>query len=310
MPLKVKFLSDGRKLVGNLYLPEGRTPGERVAAVVAVGASSGTKEQTPAVYSQRLAELGYAALAFDHSTYGESEGTPRSDENPFAKSEDIKSAVTFLSSRAEVDPERIGALGVCGGGGFAPYTAVADRRIKAVATVSALPDLRSTLTDGFAGDWRELMHLAQSAREAHARGEDAQYIPFMPPGPQSQWVQNGREYYLTERNPDPNWQNQTLAWSFDKMIQYSALDTIHLLAPTPLLLIAGSAAETLQQSQAAYEKANEPKELFLVDGGKHFDFYDQPEYVDSAVAKIAPFFQKHLSPGDTSIDAAALAEAS
>jgi dienelactone hydrolase len=281
MPLDVTFLSDGRKLVGNLYLPEGRTPGERVAAVVTVGASSGTKEHTPAVYSRRLAELGYAALAFDHS-YGESDGTLRSDENPFAKSEDIKSAVTFLTSRAEVDPERIGALGVCGGGGFVPYTAVADRRIKAVATVSALPDLRSTLTDGFAGDWRELMHLAQSAREAYARGEEAQYIPFMPPGPQSEWVQNGREYYLTERNPDPNWQPD-LAWSFDKMIQYSALDTIHLLAPTPLLLIAGSAAETLQQSQAAYE------------------------YVDSAVAKIETFFRDHLSAIKGAVDAEALA---
>jgi uncharacterized protein len=88
----------------------------------------------------------------------------------------------------------------------------------------------------------------------------------VPPGPQSEWVQNGREYYLTKRNPDPNWQNQTLARSFDKMIQYSALDTIHVLAPTPLLLIAGSPAETLQQSQAAYEKANGAKELFLVEG--------------------------------------------
>jgi fermentation-respiration switch protein FrsA (DUF1100 family) len=129
----------------------------------------------------------------------------------------------------------------------------------------------------------------------------------MPPGSQSEWVQNGREYYLTERNPDPNLQNQTLAWSFDKMIQYSALDTIHLLAPTPLLLIAGSAAETLRQSQAAYEKANEPKELFLVEGGKHFDFYDQPEYVDSAVAKIETFFRDHLSAIEGAVDAEALA---
>src|ERR1700735_4440868 len=110
------------------------------------------------------------ALPLAHPTYGKSEGTPPSDENPFAKSEDIKNAVTFLTGRDEVDASRIAAVGVCGGGGFAPYTAVADRRIKAVAAVSALPDLRSTLTDGFAGDWHDLMHLAQSAREAYARG--------------------------------------------------------------------------------------------------------------------------------------------
>jgi fermentation-respiration switch protein FrsA (DUF1100 family) len=290
----ITFPSDGRKLAGHLYLPDDRPAAERLPAVVVVGASSGTMEQTPATYSRRLARLGYAALAFDHSSYGQSEGTPRSDENPFAKSEDIKNAVTFLTGRDEVDADRIAAAGVCGGGGFAPYTAVADRRIKAVAAVSALPDLRSTLTDGFAGDWHDLMHLAQSAREAYARGGEPQYVPFMPPGEQNEWVENGKQYYLTDRNPDPNWKNQTLLWSFDKMLQYSALDIIHLLAPTPLLLIAGTRAETLQQSQAAYEKAQEPKELVVIDGGTHFDFYDKPDYVDPAVAKIDSFFRTHL----------------
>jgi uncharacterized protein len=290
----ITFLSDGRKLAGHMYLPDHRPAAEPLPAVVVVGASSGTKEQTPAMYSRHLVDLGYAALAFDHSSYGQSEGTPRSDENPFAKSEDIKNAVTFLTGRDEVDADRIAAAGVCGGGGFAPYTAVADRRIKAVAAVSALPDLRSTLTDGFAGDWHDLMHLAQSAREAYARGSEPQYVPFMPPGPQNEWVENGKQYYLTDRNPDPNWKNQTLLWSFDKMLQYSALDIIGPLAPTPLLLIAGSRAETLQQSQAAYASANEPRELFIIDGGTHFDFYDKPEYVGPAVARIDSFFKTHL----------------
>src|ERR1700730_16591975 len=290
----ITFPSDGRRLAGHMSLPAERPATDRRPAVVVVGASSGTKEQTPAVYSRRLAALGYAALAFDHSSYGQSEGTPRSDENPFAKSEDVKNAVTFLTGRDEVDAARIAAVGVCGGGGFAAYTAVADRRIKAVAGVSSLPDLRSTLTDGFAGDWHDLMHLAQSAREAYARGSEPQYVPFMPPGPQNEWVENGKQYYLTDRNPDPDWKNQTLLWSFDKMLQYSALDIIGLLAPTPLLLIAGSRAEPLQQSQAAHEKAQEPKELVVIDGGTHFDFYDKPGYVDPAVAKIDSFFQAHL----------------
>src|SRR5580704_1177320 len=275
----ITFPSDGRRLAGHMYLPDDRLATEKLPAVIVVGASSGTKEQTPAEYSRRLVALGYAALAFDHSSYGQSEGTPRSDENPFAKSEDIKSAVTFLADRDEVDAARIAAAGVCGGGGFASYTAVADRRIKAVAAVSALPDLRGTLTDGFAGDWHNLMHLAQSAREAYARGSEPRYVPFMPPGPQNEWVENGKRYYLTGRNPDPDWKNQTLLWSFDKMLQYSALDIVGMLAPTPLLLIAGSRAETRQQSEAAYAKAREPKELFIIDGGTHFDFYDQPEYV-------------------------------
>jgi fermentation-respiration switch protein FrsA (DUF1100 family) len=284
----ITFTSDGRNLMGHLYLPDDRQAAEKLPAAVVVGASSGTKEQTPAEYSRRLVALGYAALAFDHTSYGESEGIPRSDENPFAKSEDIKNAVTFLTGRDEVDAGRIAAVGVCGG------TAVADRRIRAVATVSGLPDLRSTLTEGFAGDWHDLMRAAQSARETYARGGEPQYVPFMPPGPQNEWVENGKQYYLTGRNPDPNWKNQTLLWSFDKMLQYSALDIIALLTPTPLLLIAGSRAETRQQSEAAYAQAREPKELFIIDGGTHFDFYDQPAYVEPAVEKIDSFLKAHL----------------
>ncbi|MFI6339817.1 alpha/beta hydrolase [Streptomyces sp. NPDC050535] len=292
MRTDITFKSNGNLIVGHLYVPEG-VPGA-APAVVVVGAASGTKEQSPAAYATRLAGLGYVALAFDHSTYGDSEGFPRCDENPFAKSEDIKNAVTFLRGREEVDRDRIAAVGVCGGGGYVPYTAVADRRIKAVATVSGLPDLRGTITNGYAGDWRDTMGLAQSAREAHAQGDEAQYLPFMPPGDAGEWVNNGKKYYLSDRNQDPAWKNQLLVWSYDKMVQFSALDVIELLAPTPLLLVAGSEAETLQQSQAAYDKAHEPKELFLVKGGTHFDFYDRPEYVDPAIAKIDSFLRAYL----------------
>ncbi|PVE09921.1 alpha/beta hydrolase [Streptomyces scopuliridis] len=292
MRIDITFDSHGNRLAGHLYLPEGRTGA--VPGVVVVGAASGTKEQSPAAYGARLAELGYAALAFDHTSYGDSEGLPRFDEDPYAKSEDIKNAVTFLVGRDEVDRERIGAVGVCGGGGYVPYAAVADRRIKAVATVSGLPDLRATITSGYAGDWRQTMGAAAAAREAYAQGAEAQYVPFMPDGDGGEWVNNGKKFYLTDRNQDPAWNNKMLLWSYDKMAQFSAVDTIELLAPTPLLLIAGTKAETLQQSQAAYAAAQEPKELFLIEGGTHFDFYDLPQYVTPAVTKIDSFLRTHL----------------
>ncbi|MEV0471422.1 alpha/beta hydrolase, partial [Streptomyces prunicolor] len=107
----IGFRSNGRHLLGHLYLPDEHTVGERLPAVVVVGPASGTKGQVPAVYAERLSALGYAALAFDHTGYGESEGYPRSDEDPFAKIEDVKNAVTFLTSRAEVDAARIAAVG-------------------------------------------------------------------------------------------------------------------------------------------------------------------------------------------------------
>ena len=288
----ISFRSNGRLLLGHLYLPDQLAAGERLPAVVIVGPASSTKGQAPAVYSQRLSGLGYAAIAFDHTSYGESEGTPRTDEDPFTKIEDIKSAATFLSRRPEVDAARIAAVGVCAGGGYAPAAAVADRRIKAVATVSGLPDLRATVIA--AGDWQAIMSGAQDARESYEATGRATYVPFLADGQLDPWRENGKKFYLTDRNQDPNWRNQTLLWSYDKMIQFSVLDTAELLAPTPLLVIAGDQAETLGQSEAVYAKAKEPKELFLVQGGTHFDFYDQPEYVTPALAKIDAFFKQHL----------------
>jgi uncharacterized protein len=288
----ISFRSNGCLLLGHLYLPDQLAAGERLPAVVVVGPASSTKGQPPAVYSHRLSELGYAAIAFDHTSYGESEGTPRTDEDPFTKIEDIKNAATFLSHRPEVDAARIAAVGVCAGGGYAPAAAVTDRRIKAVATVSGLPDLRATVIA--AGDWQAIMSGAQDARESYEATGRATYVPFLADGQLDPWRENGKKFYLTDRNQDPNWRNQTLLWSYDKMIQFSALDTVELLAPTPLLVIAGDQAETLGQSEAVYAKAKEPKELFLIQGGTHFDFYDQPEYVTPALAKIDAFFKQHL----------------
>jgi fermentation-respiration switch protein FrsA (DUF1100 family) len=288
----ISFRSNGRLLLGHLYVPDPLAPGEKVPAVVVVGPASSTKGQVPAVYSQRLSELGYAAVAFDHTSYGESEGTPRADEDPFTKIEDIKNAVTFLSSRPEVEPTRIVAVGVCAGGGYAPAAAVADRRIKAVATVSGLPDLRATVMA--ASDWRAIMNGAQHARQAFEATGRAMYVPFLPDGELDPWRENGKKFYLTDRNLDPNWRNQTLLWSYDKMIQFSALDTVEWLTPTPLLVIAGELAETLGQSEAVYAKAQDPKEWALIEGGTHFDFYDQADFVALAIAKIEAFFKKHV----------------
>jgi uncharacterized protein len=288
----ITFTSNGNQLLGHLYLPDELKAGERVPAVVVVGPASSTKGQAAAVYAGRLSALGYAAVAFDHTSYGESAGFPRTDEDPFTKIEDIKSAVTFLAGRPEADPSRIAAVGVCAGGGYAPAAAVADRRIRAVATASGLPDLRATIMA--AGDWHEIMAAAQTAREVFSQTGRPAYVPFLADGQLDEWRENGKKFYLTDRNQDPAWRNQTLLWSYDKMIQFSAVDTADLLTPTPLLVIAGDQAETLWQSQALYDKAQEPKELNLIKGGKHFDLYDLPEYVTPAIAKIDSFFKQHL----------------
>src|ERR1700719_2701456 len=109
----VTFTSNGNQIVGRLTLPDNAQSDASFPGVVVVGPASSVKGQVPTIYAERLAELGYAALAFDHSTYGESEGWPRPAEDPFAKIEDVKNAVTFLAGHDRVDPGRLAAVGVC-----------------------------------------------------------------------------------------------------------------------------------------------------------------------------------------------------
>jgi fermentation-respiration switch protein FrsA (DUF1100 family) len=286
------FTSNGNRIVGELHLPGETASGERVPGVVVVGPASSVKGQVPTIYAERLAALGYAALAFDHSSYGESEGWPRSDEDPFAKIEDIKNAVTFLAGHDHIDADRLAAVGVCAGGGYVPAAAVADRRIKAVATASAITDLRAEIKAA-GDDWRSIMVAADNAREEYARSGRPMHIPFLADGQLDVWRENAKKFYFTDRNHDPNWRNETLLWSYDKMIQFSAIDTAGLLTPTPLLVIAGSQAETLEHSERLYEHAQEAKELHVIEGGTHFDFYDRPQYVGPAITKINEFFTNH-----------------
>ena len=123
----VTFTSNGNHIVGQLHLPDVQDDAS-LPGVVVVGPASSVKGQVPTIYAERLAQLGYAALVFDHSSYGESEGWPRSDEDPFAKIEDVKNAVTFLAGHDQIDADRIAAVGVCAGGGYAPSAAVGGRR--------------------------------------------------------------------------------------------------------------------------------------------------------------------------------------
>nr|WP_324614095.1 alpha/beta hydrolase [Streptomyces sp. NRRL F-5122] len=143
-------------------------------AVVISHPGGGVKEQSPSIYAERLADAGFAALVFDAAYQGESEGEPRGLENPFQRAEDIRSAVTYLTTRDDIDPDHIGALGICASGGYVPYGAQTDHRIKAVATVSAV-DMGSVIREGLGRTQdpeilKALLDQAGALRTAEARG--------------------------------------------------------------------------------------------------------------------------------------------
>lgn len=294
MQKHVTFLSSNLTLAGILFLPDTPAAG-RLPAVVVSHPGGGVKEQTASVYAERLAREGFAALVFDPAHQGESEGEPRGLENPFQRAEDIKSAVSFLTIREEIDTERIGALGICASGGYVPYAAQTDLRIKAVATVSA-GDLGTVMRDGLGRTQtpetlRSMLELAGAARTAEARGEAI---------PRQEWITEGvdeetYEYYCTPRGYHPRAVQPWPVRNLDQMIQYDSYALIHLISPRPLLMIIGSEANTAYISREAVEKAAEPKALFVIDGATHVSLYDKDEHVTLAVAELTTFFTTHLA---------------
>ncbi|WP_433571243.1 alpha/beta hydrolase [Streptomyces sp. CA-251247] len=304
LPIPVEFQSNGLAIAGHLYLPDDHVEGDRRPAVVVSHPFGGVKEQTAGLYARKLAEEGFVTLAFDAAHQGDSTGEPRGLENPFARAEDIRSAVTFLATLDQADPHRIGALGICASGGYVPFAATTDHRIKAVATVSAA-DIGALFREGLGGGQDEqvlqdMLAAAADARTAEATEGTYRLDPVVPETPEEAagWptlYQEGQDYYRTPRAQHPNSPNRYLFRSIDQIAQYSSFDLVDLISPRPLLMIAGTEADTAYFSREAIGRAREPKELFWVEGATHIDLYDRDAYVPTAVAKLTGFFKENLA---------------
>jgi len=303
MKIQVSYPSQGLKISGIVFVPDTYTGG-RLPAVVVGHPWGGVKEQTASIYADRLSRKGFAALVFDAAYQGESEGEPRGLEDPFQRAEDVRAAVSYLTTRADIDPERIGGLGICASGGYLSFAAQTDRRIKAVATVSAF----NTSSGVFEGVGRTqgpevrefLLDQAGIKRNIEARGDGAVAMTMLPTPaeaaaifpPRSMYLE-GTEYYRTPRGQHPRVTNSSVV-RMDVLAQYDAFAHQDWISPRPLLMIAGSDADTRYFSEEAIAQAKEPKELFLIDGASHIDLYDKDQYVTPAVAKLTEFFGKHL----------------
>jgi fermentation-respiration switch protein FrsA (DUF1100 family) len=304
MKTDVTFPSAGLKLAAHLSPPDGEADGPRPAVVVG-HPGSGVKEQAAGLYARRLAEQGFVTLAFDAAYQGESEGTPRGLEDPAHRVEDIKSAVSFLTTRDDVDPERIGTLGICASGGYVLPAAATDHRIKAAGTVSAV-DIARQFRLGADGAQdpaaiQGLLDAAAAARTAEAHGEGVQSFQLFPDTAEQARALGGRhgfegfEYYRTDRARHPR-SATFLTWSsVDRMITFDAFGFVDLIAPRPLLMIVGSEAVTSWMAVEAFQRARSPKELHWIDRASHVDLYDKEQYVGPAVSKLTDFFETNLA---------------
>ena len=294
-----RFLID---VVGDLFLPAGYDPAKRYPTLVVGHPFGGVKEQTSGLYARRLAESGYVTLAFDASYYGESGGYPRRIESPEVRVEDFSAAVDFLANHPAVDADRIGVIGICGGGCYSVSAAQIDHRIKAVATIS-MYDMgrarRRGVGDSMTYEQRmatlDAVGAQRTAEYGGAARRDIRALPEKVDASTPQYALDFLDYYDNPaRGKHPNSTAYYSYTSLAPMMNFFPFVQIETISPRPLLFIVGEHAVSAYFSEDAYAKAAEPKELFVVEGATHVDLYDRPEYLAITLPKLDGYFRQYL----------------
>lgn len=296
VPYKNRY---GMELVGELYTAKNMDAAEKYPALIVGAPYGGVKEQGPCVYANELAQRGFVVLTFDQSFMGESGGHPRHVSSPDIFVENFSAAVDFLGMQSMVDRERIGVIGICGSGGFALSAAQCDVRIKAVATCS-MYDMSAAGRDSM--DSAALQ--AAKERLSRQRWADSEngYPEYNPYFPESPWeaVPDGLDpitdewmrFYAVKRGFHPNARGGFTTTSDLALLNFRLLDFVDEISPRPILLVVGDRAHSKFFSENVYNRAKEPKELYVVEDAEHIDLYDRIDRIP--FDKITEFFQKNL----------------
>ncbi len=284
-------------IVGDLYLPKNIDTSKKHPAIIVGYPFGGNKEQTAGLHAQKLAELGFTALAFDAAFYGESGGMPRNTEMPDVRVEDFSAAVDFLSNHVLIDKNRIGVLGICGAGGYAIAAAKIDPRMKAIATVSLVDMGERNRKQGFARTAKltpekraALLKAMAEQRTKDFVADKPHYISNIPTKGPNEFY----EYYRTARGAHPRATTDYTFVSNASLLTFYPLIDIETIAPRPLLFIMGDKASSVYFSEEAYAKAAAPKELYIIKDAIHTDLYDNPTFMKNSIQKLKDFFEKNL----------------
>lgn len=290
----------GITVAADLYLPKDIDKSKKYASLVIGTPYGGVKEQGAGLYAQTMAERGFVAIAFDESFNGESSGEPRHISSPDIFTEDFSAGVDYLGTRPYVDRNKIGAIGICGSGGFALTAAQVDHRIKAVATAS-MYDMSRVKRNG----WKDSMTDEQRNKYLDQLGEQRwkdfengspQLTPPFPAEIPSEGLDpitsEFFEYYVAPRGHHPNSIGAFTMTSDMSFMNFSLLDHIKSISPRPILFIMGENAHSRYFTEDAYKIAAEPKELYVVKGARHIDLYDRKDLIP--FDKLESFFRANL----------------
>lgn len=298
----VAYKLNGLDIAANVYTPANYDRQKKSPAVVVAHPNGGVKEQVSGLYAQRLAELGYITITADAAYQGGSGGEPRNVDKPAYRIEDIHGMADFITRYPGVDVGRLGLLGICGGGGYSLSTAKTDKRFKSIATVSMfnsgrvrrngyndsqLDTIQARLQQASAARAKQLTDDVLYSGDADMTDEQIAKLPF-------DLYRQGYDYYWrTHAHPGSTFKYTTS--SLLDLMRWDATDQIELIEQ-PLLMIAGSKADSLYMTEDAFAKATgtKDKELFKIEGATHIETYWVPKYVDAALAQLRPFYGRTL----------------
>ena len=291
----------GITLAADMYTPRG-TEG-KLPAIAVSGPFGAVKEQSSGLYAQKMAELGFLTIAFDPSYTGESGGMPRYVASPDINTEDFCAAVDFLSVQENIDPERIGIIGICGWGGMAINAAAIDTRIKAIAAMTMYDMTRVTANGYFDSEDSEQARFEKKKAMNAQRIEDYKSGSYalaggvVDPLPEDapQFVKDYYAYYKTPRGYYSRSLNSNGGWNVTSSLSFLNMPILQYSSEirSAVLLVHGEKAHSRYFSETAYSKlTGDNKELLIIPGANHTDLYDQMDIIP--FEKLNAFFTEYL----------------
>lgn len=293
----VSFESGGLRCRGWLYSPDSIEPGARIPAIAMAHGFSAVKEQGLPEFAEQFVSAGFATLIFDYRFFGDSEGEPRCQIFPLEMVEDYRNAISWLSDQPQVDRDRIGIWGTSYSGGLVAYASAIDKRVKAVvAQAPSLigPESRRLMDPD---RWESVGDFLLQDRIARYRTGAVNYMSVVAPEG-SPCILPGQENYdafMELKDRAPNWRNEVTVESLERIRQFDPVNSIHLIAPAALLVIAANDDKLIpiEVVRSSFEKAGAPKEL-LVLPIRHFEIYREP-WLSKAASAALEWFRKYLS---------------
>jgi fermentation-respiration switch protein FrsA (DUF1100 family) len=293
----IEFKGEGGVTLRGWFYPAQITSASAPAVVMAHGLSC-VKEMHLDDYAALFSEAGFNVLAYDHQNFGESDGLPRQEVDPVLQYRDFRNAITYVTTRREVDAARIGIWGSSFSGGHVLTVAAIDRRVKAVVSQVPFVSGPRILDRSIRPDFITHTRAALDGDRLHRfAGGEPTVLAVVTPDPMAQAVMpstDAYEWFSKTSAQAPNWKNEMTVRSLEMVIEYNPASYINRIAPTPLLMIVAADDVVAPYALAldAYEQAREPKQMIVTSGG-HFDIYSGPGF-DECAGAARDHFLKHL----------------